>query len=57
MIKRVKVTETYTYYVNVDVDSTWEPEIAAAVDHMDCKGEIDWDKFDDYEREIEVMED
>lgn len=57
MIKRVKVVETYTYYVEVDVDSTWEPEVRAAVDHMDCKGEIDWDRFDDYERKIEVMED
>ena len=57
MIKRVKITEIYTYEVEVDVDSTWEQEIRAAVDHMDCEGEIDWNRFDSYERQVEVMED
>ena len=57
MKKRVKVTETYTYYIDVDVDSTDEMEIAAAIDNMDCEDEIDWDDFDDYEREIEIMKD
>lgn len=57
MIKKVRVTEVYTYEVEVDVDSTLEDEIMAAVDHMDCEGEIDWDDFDDYERQVEVMED
>lgn len=57
MIKRVKLTEVYTYFVEVDVDSTLEEEIRAAIDHMDCEGEIDFNKFDDYERQVEVMED
>ena len=57
MIQKVRVTEVYTYEVEVDVDSTLEDEIMAAVDHMDCEGEIDWDDFDDYERQVEVMED
>lgn len=57
MIKKVKITEIYTYEVEVDVDSTWEQEIRAAVDHMDCEGEIDWNRFDSYERQVEVMED
>ena len=55
MIKRVKLTEVYTYFVDVDVDSTLEEEIRAAIDHMDCEGKIDFNKFDDYERHVEVV--
>ena len=57
MIKRVKLTEVYTYFVEVDVDSTLEEEIRAAIDHMDCEGKIDFNKYDDYEQQVEVMED
>lgn len=52
MIKKVKITEIYTYEVEVDVDSTLEDEIMAAVDHMDCEGEIDWNS---YERQVEIV--
>lgn len=57
MKKRVKIVDITVKYVDVDVDSIDEMEIRAAIDNMDCREEIDWFRFDDYERRIEVLED
>lgn len=57
MIKRVKVTEITVKYIDVDVDSMDEAEINAELGRMSCNGEIDWDRFDEYEQEIEVLKD
>lgn len=52
----VKITETTVKYVEVDVDSSMnELEIRAAIDHMACNGEIDWDDFDEYDSEMEII--
>ena len=57
MIKRVKVTKITVKYIDVDVDSVDEAEINAELGRMSCNGEIDWDRFDEYEQQIEVLED
>lgn len=57
MIKRVKVTEITVKYIDVDVDSADEAEIRAELDFMSTNGQINWDRVDEYEQQIEVLED
>ena len=57
MKKRVKIVDITVKYIDVDVDSIDEMEIRAELDYMSCNGEIDWDRFDEYEQQIEVLED
>lgn len=57
MKKRVKIVDITVKYVNVEVDSTDEMEIRAELDYMSCNGQIDWDRYDECESYIEVMED
>ena len=52
---KVKITETIVKYVEVDVDSLCEKEILAEVSYLSNNGQIDWDNFDEYEQELEVV--
>ena len=52
---KVKLVETAVKYVIADVDSLDPKEIQAVLNYMSCKGQIDWDRVDEYSVESEVI--
>ena len=52
---KVRVVETITRDIVVDVDSTEMYEIKAELDYMSCEGKLDPNKFDSMTEEITVL--